>query len=123
MNETNVSPRQNLILTLINQGNSISRLEIEEKVVDKYPSSKPTIARDLAYLVQKKLIKVSGKGKNTVYLPNIANPLLRYVDINQYFTFGVDQRRDAARSFDFTLFTHLNNLFSPEEIKVLTKKH
>lgn len=121
MSETNITPRQNLILTLINQGNSMSRLEIEEKVVDKYPSSKPTIARDLAYLVQKKLIKVSGKGKNTVYLPNIANPLLRYVDINQYFTFEVDQRRDAARSFDFTLFTHFNNLFSPEEIKVLTK--
>lgn len=121
MNEPNLAPRQNLIITAVNQSNGLSRLEIEKKIADKYPSSKPTIARDLSFLIRKKLIKVSGKGKNTVYLPSITNPLLRYVDINQYFTFEVDQRRDAARSFDFTLFTHLNNLFSPEEIKVLTK--
>lgn len=120
MNETNVTPRQNLILTLINQSQGIGRAEIEKKAADRYPSSKPTIARDLAYLTQKKLIKVSGKGKNTIYLPNIANPLLRYVDLEQYFAFEVDQREGAA-SFDFTVFDNLSNLFTDEEINGIAK--
>lgn len=120
MNETNVTPRQNLILTLVNQSQGIGRVEIEEKIVDRYPSSKPTIARDLASLVQKKLIKVSGKGKSTKYLPNISNPLLRYIDPKQYFTLEVDQR-GGATSFDFTLFDNLSKLFTDEEIKTIAK--
>lgn len=121
MSETNITSRQNLILTLINQSSTISRVEIEKKVVHKYPSSKPTIARDLAMLVQKKLIKVSGKGKSTRYLPKNSNPLLRYIDPKQYFTLEVDERPDAATSFDFTLFGHLHNLFSKEEVAGIDK--
>lgn len=120
MNETNVTPRQNLILTLVNQSNGIGRAEIEKKVVGRYPSSKPTIARDLASLVQKKLIKVSGRGKSTVYLPNISNPLLRYVDLEQYFALEVDQR-DGATLFDFNLFENLFSLFSEEETTSIAK--
>lgn len=120
MNETNITPRQNLILTLVNQSNSISRADIEKKVVDRYPSSKATISRDLASLIQKGFIKVSGKGKNTLYLPQVTNPLLRYVDYKQYFTLEVDQRNGAA-SFDITLFENLQNLFTDEEITAITK--
>lgn len=120
MNETNITPRQNLILTLVNQSDEISRVEIEKKVDDRYPSSKPTIARDLSFLVQKNLIKVAGKGKSTVYLSNISNPLLRYIDPTKYFTLEVDQR-DGATSFDFTLFENLSNLFSDEEIASIVK--
>src|SRR5438094_3472142 len=110
MNETQITPRQNLILTFINQSDGIGRAEIEKKVVDRYPSSKPTIARDLVVLVQKGLIKVSGKGKSTVYLPYIVNPLLRFIDLRQYFALAVDERKGAT-SFDFTLFEHLSSLF------------
>lgn len=120
MNETNVTPRQNLILTLVNQSLGIGRAKIEEKVVDRYPASKPTIARDLSLLAQKKLIKVSGKGKSTIYLPSILNPLLRYVDSKQYFTLEVDQR-NGATSFDFTLFENLSDLFTDEEITTIGK--
>lgn len=128
MNETNLTwrealltPRQNIILALINQSSGVSRSEIEKKVEDRYPSSKPTIVRDLTSLAKKKLIKISGKGKNIVYLPSVLNPLLRYIDLKLYFTFEVDQRSDAASSFDFTLFDHLHNLFSDGEIVNLTK--
>lgn len=121
MIETNITPRQNLILTLVNQSDGIGRAEIEKQAVDRYPSSKPTIARDLASLVQKKLIKVSGKGKNTVYLPQISNPLLRYVDPKQYFALEVDERFGTATSFDFTLFYKLHELFSEEEIAGIDK--
>ncbi|MBI2019498.1 BlaI/MecI/CopY family transcriptional regulator, partial [Candidatus Daviesbacteria bacterium] len=121
MNETNLTPRQNIILTLINQSQGISRLEIEQKVADRYPASKPTIARDLNILTQKNLIKVSGKGKNTTYLPKILNPLLWYVDLEKYFSLEADERLDSATSFDFTLFDHLQNLFSEEEIKKINR--
>lgn len=121
MNETNLTPRQNLILTLINQSKGISRAEIENKLADKYPASKPTIARDLACLLENGLTQVSGKGKSTVYLPNITNPLLRYINMNQYFALEVDERGSGAKSFDFSLFEHLHNLFSGKEIANILK--
>ena len=121
MNETNLTPRQHLILTLINQSRGTSRLEIEKKITDRYPASKPTIARDLAFLTKQKLIKVSGKGKNIAYFPMIDNPLLRYVDRVQYFTLEVDERHSGATSFDFSLFESLSNLFSKEEMEQLAK--
>lgn len=121
MNETNITPRQNLILALINQSSGVGRVEIEKKLVDRYPSSKPTIARDLASLVQKKLIKVTGKGKNTLYLPKISNLLLRYVDSSQYFRLEVDERVGAATSFNFTLFEYLQNLFSEQDLANIAK--
>lgn len=120
MNEANLTPRQNFILALINQSQAIGRADVEKKVANRYPSSKPTIARDLAILVNKKLIKVSGKGKNTKYSSFISNPLLRYLDEKQYFALEIDQRSGAA-SFDFNLFNHLHNIFSSDEIENLTK--
>ena len=121
MNETNLSPRQNIILAIINQGSGIGRLEIEKKVSNQYPSSKPTIARDLAYLVKKKLIKVSGKGKNTIYFAFIPNPLLRYIDLESYFTLEADQRQNVNKTFDFAIFEHLRSLFSKKEIEDIEK--
>jgi len=114
MNETNLTSRQNLILTLVNQSQGIGRAEIEKKVVNRYPSSKPTIARDLFFLVEEKLIKVSGKGKNTKYFPITQNPLLRYIDEKQYFSLEVDQR-NGATAFDFSLFNHVSDIFSAAE--------
>ena len=114
MDETNTTPRQNLILALINQSQGIGRAEIEKRVVNRYPASKPTIARDLASLVQKKLIKVSGKGKSTIYASFIDNPLLRYVDGKQYFALEVDQRNGTS-TFDFSLFNYLHDIFSADE--------
>ncbi len=120
MSETILTPRQNLILTLINQSQGIGRAEIEEGVVNRYPSSKPTIARDLAYLTQKKLIKIFGKGKNTQYKAFIENPLLQYVDVKQYFTLEVDQR-NGDTAFDFSLFDYIHDIFSIDEIVQLSK--
>ncbi len=116
MNETNLTPRQNLILSLINKSDGLGRVELEKKLANRYPSSKPTIVRDLVYLLQKNLIKISGKGKNTKYLPLIENPLLRYIDGKQYFTLEVDQR-PGATTFDFSLFNYLHDLFSVDEKK------
>lgn len=122
MNETNLTQRQNFILTLVNQSQGIGRVEIENKIADKYPSSKPTIARDLAQLVQNKLIKISGKGKNTVYLPLMDNPLLRFIDEKQYFMLEVDERSSGYTAFDFNLFGYLKeDLILSDEITSLEK--
>jgi len=120
MNETNLTPRQNFILALINQSQAIGRSDVEESLANRYPSSKPTIARDLAMLVRKKLIKVSGKGKSTKYSAFLSNHLLRYIDEKQYFTLEIDQR-SGATNFDFSLFNHLHDIFSVLEIENLNK--
>lgn len=117
MNETNLSPRQNIILIIINNSRGIGRLEIEKRVSNLYPSSKPTIARDLSSLIKKKLIKVSGKGKNTLYLPVVSNPLLAYIDLDQYFASEEDQRQNVYKTFDFALFENLCDLLSKKELE------
>lgn len=121
MHETHLSPRQNMIMAIVNQSTGVSRLEIEKKIASQYPSSKPTIARDLSVLVEKKLIKVSGKGKNTIYLASTPNPLLRYIDLDQYFTLEADQRQTVRKTFDFALFENLRNLFSKKEVADIEK--
>jgi len=113
MNETN--PRQQYILNLINQKGTIGRLTIEEEIEKVYPASKPTVARDLALLLQKGFIKTSGKGKNTVYSANVNNPLLKQFNVDQYFLLDPDQRSDAKKTFNFDIYKYLTNLFSQKE--------
>lgn len=116
MNETKLSPRQNIILIAVNQSSGIGRLDIEKKVLNQYPSSKPTIARELAFLVKKKFIKISGKGKNTIYLTTISHPLLSYFDLEQYFILEADQRTNVHKTFNLGIFENLKNLFTEKEI-------
>src|SRR5579864_2837123 len=121
MNETNINPRQQYILNLIHQKEIIGRLEIEGSISAVYPASKPTVARDLAYLLKKKLIKVRGQGKNTVYSSYFSNKLLRQFNLDQYFLLDPDQRKEVKQSFNFDIFSNLNNLFSEKETKNIQK--
>lgn len=123
MNETQLTPRQGFILNIMNSGNGIGRIEIENKVRSLYPASKPTISRDLARLVRKKLVKVKGRSIATIYLPFEKNPLLNYLDLEQYFSLEPDQRVGAKRRFDFSVFSHLRGLFRSEEIAVIERKN
>ncbi len=113
--------RQKFILNLVNESKGIGRADIEKRVGGLYPASKPTIARDLAFLVRKKIIRLEGKGKSTIYLPLATNPLLAYFDIDQYFILDPDKRVGARKTFDFSIFNHLNHLFTKEEIQSIEK--
>jgi len=113
MNETN--PRQQYILNLINKRETIGRLAIEEEIEKVYPASKPTVARDLAVLLKNRLIKMSGKGKNTTYSAYVNNPLLRQFNIDQYFLLDPDQRNDVKKTLNFEIYPDLTNLFSEKE--------
>jgi fido (protein-threonine AMPylation protein) len=123
MNETLLTPRQNFILNLVNEGSGIGRSEIEKRVGNLYRASKPTIARDLVLLVRKKLVRVTGRSIATLYLPLSINPLLKYFDLDQYFLIDPDKRTGAKTVFDFSVFDYLKNLFSKDEITALEEKN
>lgn len=86
MNETILNPRQNYILSIISQSEGLQRAEIQERVKNLYPISKPTLIRDLNILLSFGLIKTNGKARVMRYLSASASPLLRYFDLDQYFT-------------------------------------
>ena len=121
MSDTKLNPRQRQILELIERSDTLSRLEIKEKLPDQFQASIPTIARDLAQLLENGFIAKHGKGRNTSYSSTSTSPLLKYFDIDQYFTLEPDQRIDVKTTFDFGIFTKLSNLFTPLEIANLNK--
>lgn len=121
MNDTKLNHRQGQVLELIENNDTLSRLEIKEKLPDKLQASIPTVARDLAYLLKNGLIKLHGRGRNTSYSSANATPLLKYFDIDQYFTLEPDQRTNVKTAFDFGIFQKLTGQFSPREITELNK--
>ncbi len=121
MNDTKLNPRQKQVLELIEKSEVLSRLEIKQMLPDQFQASIPTIARDLAYLLENRFVVVHGKGRNTGYSSVNASPLLKYIDIDQYFTLEPDQRTDVKKAFDFGIFSKLSNLFTPLEIVELKK--
>lgn len=121
MNETNITQRQNFILNMINKSEGILRGRIQEELGEIYKISKPTLVRDLVNLIKNKLIRVEGKGKNTKYFPFSKNPLLKYFDLNQYFSNEPDERISAKRNFNKHVFNDFDKLFSLVEIKKINK--
>jgi Fic family protein len=123
MNETKLTPRQKFIVNVINENDGIGRAEIEQRVASLYPSSKPTIARDLSNLLKVGAIKVKGGGRNTVYLPVSKNQLLKRFELDQYFALEPDKRTGARQMFDFSVFSRLNSFLSQEEISNLERQY
>ena len=121
MNETNTNPRQKFILNVITISNGVLRSEIQQTAEKNYKISKPTLIRDLNQLINQKLIRIEGRGKNTKYFPYSKNPLLRPFDLELYFSIEPDNRTGTKKYFDFYLFNHLNDLFSSGEIEKLNE--
>lgn len=121
MGDTILNLRQKHILNLINQSEGLLRDGIQTKIKDNYPVSKPTLIRDLNLLLDKNLIKSTGKARATRYLSKTINPLLRQFDIDRYFADDPDKRTGVKKSFDFKIFQCLNGLFSKEEKEALQK--
>lgn len=121
MNETILTPRQKYILNLVQRSNGLLREEIQTNVNKTYQTSKPTIIRDLNYLLKNKLIKLEGNARATKYFPILTNPLLREFDLDRYFIDGPDQRVETKNTFNFALFNYLNNILSKDELEHLNK--
>jgi len=121
MNDTNLTPRQKLVLNIINANSGILREQIQKELSKTHKISKPTLIRDLNYLLGQKLIMVKGKGKNTKYFSFSKNPLLRVFDVDQYFSKEPDQRTGAKQSFNFEVYKNLNKLFTDLEQKKINR--
>jgi Fic family protein len=123
MNETKTTPRQRFIANLLNESKGLRRVEIEQKVADIYPASKPTIARDLSSLVRRGVIKIKGNGRSTIYLSVQDNSILRRFDLDHYFALGPDERTGAKTAFDFSVFARLKNLLTENDIAFIEKQN
>lgn len=120
MNDT-INPRQKQILELISRSDSLSRLEIKARLSSDFQASIPTIARDLAYLLKENLISIHGDGRNTRYSGTNTSGLLRYYDLDQYFSLDPDKRINVKKQFDFDIFSRLTELYSQTEQSELNK--
>lgn len=122
MNDSILTPRQKYILNLVNQSEGLSREEIQNKIQKTYPSSKPTLVRDLNILLEHGFIKLEGKARATKYLPKTISRLLRKFDTERYFADDPDKRMGARKTFDFKIFEDLHDLFLQDEMEVFKKK-
>ncbi|OGM99317.1 MAG: hypothetical protein A2736_01385 [Candidatus Yanofskybacteria bacterium RIFCSPHIGHO2_01_FULL_41_27] len=120
MNDT-VNPRQVQILDLINKSGGLSRLEVRSRLGIDYLASTPTIARDLAHLLKMGSVVVHGEGRNTRYSGINSNKLLRYFDLDKYFTIDPDQREFVKKSFNYDIFGDLSGLYTLKEQSELDK--
>ena len=110
MNETHLSSRQLKILSLLENG-SLSRIQLQKALVEKV--SKPTLFRDLKVLIESELVKSQGVGKATTYYKIDQNPLLAPVTKKV--------KTSEPILFNFSIFDHLTNLFTPKEMPIQKK--
>jgi Fic family protein len=116
MNETiTLNPRQKAIITLMADGKQYSRESIAEKLSSLFPTSKATLARDLAELVEASLIQVAGAGPSTMYQIKSSHPLLAPLDLDFYFSEANESTRQPT-TFNPDLFSKIPGIFSTAEI-------
>ena len=118
MDDTNLNNRQKQILSILKQKGNVTRQELTEGISVKKGISKITIIRDLNNLINNKLAKVEGKGKNTRYSLFETNSLLTYLDLDSYF---IEEDRIIKKRLDASVFDHLSDLYSPDEIRLWEK--
>lgn len=118
MNDTKPTPRQAKILDVLSQ-TPITGVEIAEKTKGLYPMSKATLMRELAFLKDRKFVKVQGKGKNIVYT-SLQDSFLKHVDIDEYFSENSRIRIKGTKNFNLGVVNKFGNAFSNEEKKELT---
>jgi len=118
MNETNISPRQQQIINLLQKGEDFSRLQIQKQLQPNLKISRPTLIRDLNHLLTLKVIKQSGSGKNITYSIYNRHPLLTPISLDNYFQEEPDQRKISYKKFNFDIFIQLQKIFTLREIEI-----
>jgi len=117
-----LNKRQLSILEFIRNNKKASNKELKEHLSGSFDNvSRVTIIRDLDALIKNGLISKFGCGRNVTYAEKIKTPLLRYVDIEEYFKKSPDERTLAYTSFNFNIFKHWPDIFTKEELSKLHK--
>ncbi len=117
MNDTikPINKRQVSILNIVELNWPINRKQIQGWLNNIELTSKPTLLRDIKYLINTKMIVSSGSGPATTYSPTNNNPLVKYFDIEKYFTVDPDKRVDTKKTFNFSVFNSIKNIFNKNE--------
>lgn len=113
-----LTKRQLNILEFIRKQNGASNKEINGYLGN---ISRVTIVRDAGVLLSRGLIRKTGEGRNVRYFELVENEALRYIDIDDYFKKGPDERRVKYERFNFDAFEDLREIFTIEEIRALRK--
>ena len=116
MNETRLSPRQKKILTIVTK-DAFSRPEINLALENIYPISKITLIRELNHLVALGIVKKTGTGNSIKYILKEENPLLVFVDIQQYFDDQVGRDKLSTIPFNFRIFEYLKKIITFQDLK------
>ena len=88
------------IIRIITDNPNLSSSDIHERLNTK--SSYSTTKRTLSRLVEKKLIQKTGNRKGTKYHIGKSYPLLRSIDVEEYFQIEIDERQ-IIETFRFKL--------------------
>lgn len=124
MNETiTLSPRQKAIINSLAKVDNLSREQLASQIADLFPASKATLSRDLAELIENKLITAVGQGPNRAYRLAVTHPLLKPVDLDIYFAQEPDLRLGVNKSFNPQVLTLLTNLFDSGELGDLERQY
>jgi hypothetical protein len=112
-----LNKRQFEILEFIRRNPNVNSSAIFEYILKSFEdTSKITIIRDINLLLAEHYISKYGKGRNVVYSELCQSKLLGFIDIDNYFSKGPDERNILYRNFNFGVFDDLNNVFDKEEI-------
>lgn len=115
MNDTILlNDRQKSILKIIEENGELSRARLTNQLFLEKPVSRITLIRDINHLLKVKLLTLKGKGRATRYLPANTNPLLKHLDLKEYFG-KVAEAREGKIEFDKEVFGKLKNLFTAKE--------
>jgi len=117
MNDTIINLRQEQILKLLKEKGNLLRSELAGRIISKKGNSRITLIRDLGGLIKAGYVVAEGKGRATRYGLMTKNPLLEYVDLDNYFK--VDQeKRNAKINYNNEVYKNLSNLYSKQEIEL-----
>lgn len=120
INDTINNSRHKKILQILKNGIKLSREEISNKLSKDYIISRITLIRDLKELVSRGLLASEGKARFTKYFIANLNPLLEYLDLDDYFSKEIDER-NIKKVFNSDIFKNLENLYSEQEISLWEK--
>jgi Fic family protein len=120
VNDTILNNRQKRLIEHLNKKDGLSRVALAKKLNLKGKASRITQIRDLNRLIAKGLVKTKGKARATKYYLVQKNPLLNYIDIDEYFQLETYER-EARQKFNENIFKDLKNLYSKKE-KMLWEK-
>ena len=117
-----ISQRQSIILDCIQRQGPVANKDIVEYLNKKIDQvSRVTVVRDLDILQKQDLVVREGRGRGLKYREAIANRLLTYIDVDEYFKLGPDERKLLFESFNFKIFKDLFDIFTKEKSSQLKK--